>query len=395
MKKIAKLSVATAIAAGMALTGPVAQAEILALMNYESKPADALKNYSKPVRGETRIEAIGVMDVDPQSANFGKIVSEIALPPDLVAHHIFYNRDSSKAYVTALGKAEMQVIDMTDESMPISTIAVADCEVGEDVVFSEDNSRWFLTCMGSNRVIIGDAIKDIAVQTVDDVPYAHGIAIHEGIDRILVTSTVRASDLGDPGASLSVLKASTGEVLGRLRVSSKPEPGGDAPVEIVFVPGANPPVAYVTNMFGGALWTATWNPATDEFEAAEAFDFAPLEAGVPLEIYFNGDSSRLYVTTAKPGHLHIFDITADAAKPVLLHSIATAEGAHHVAFNKDMSVGWVQNSFINLPGMSDGSITVVDLNQGRVIASINTLKEDGFNPNSIVLLPAWNNLAGH
>ncbi|HEX2255558.1 MAG TPA: hypothetical protein VHG92_02450, partial [Afifellaceae bacterium] len=76
-------------------------------------------------------------------------------------------------------------------------------------------------------------------------------------------------------------------------------------------------------------------------------------------------------------------------------SIATAEGAHHIAFNKDMSIGWVNNSLINLPGMSDGSITVVDLKKGEVIASIDTLKNDGFNPNSIVLLPEWNNLAGH
>ena len=30
-------------------------------------------------------------------------------------------------------------------------------EVGEDVVFSEDNATWYLTCMGSNAVIVGDA----------------------------------------------------------------------------------------------------------------------------------------------------------------------------------------------------------------------------------------------
>ena len=60
-----------------------------------------------------------------------------------------------------------------------------------------------------------------------------------------------------------------------------------------------------------------------------------------------------------------------------------------------MSIGWVQNSLINLPGMSDGSITVVDLKQNKVIASIDALKNDGLNANCIVLLPKWNHLAGH
>jgi DNA-binding beta-propeller fold protein YncE len=396
MERFLRLGAATAVAAGLALSGTASQAEILALVNYESKPADALKAFATPVRGQTRIEGIAIIDVDPQSPSFGDIVKDIELPADLVAHHVFYNRDSSKAYVTSLGKGELQVIDMNDESMSLKTIEVAECEVGEDVVFSEDNARWYLTCMGSDRVIIGDAVKDEMTQVVDlPKPYAHGIAIHDGIDRILVTSTVRPSDLGDPGDAITVLKASTGEVLGTHRVSNKPEPGGEAPVEIVFVPGSNPPLAYITNMYGASLWTATWNPATDDFEVAEAFNLAEQDVGVPLEIYFNDDSSRMYVTTAKPGHMHIFDISADPAKPKLMQSIATAEGAHHIAFNKDMSLGWVQNSLINLPGMSDGSISVVDLKEGKVIASIDTFKNDGLNPNSIILMPEWNNPAGH
>ena len=50
---------------------------------------------------------------------------------------------------------------------------------------------------------------------------------------------------------------------------------------------------------------------------------------------------------------------------------------------------------INLPGMSDGSITIIDLVKGEAIGSIDSLKDQGFNPNSIVLLPQWNHLGGH
>jgi DNA-binding beta-propeller fold protein YncE len=119
---------------------------------------------------------------------------------------------------------------------------------------------------------------------------------------------------------------------------------------------------------------------------------------VPLEIYVvskNGRPDRLHVTTAKPGHLHVFDISQNAGQPKLLKSIATAEGAHHVAYTKDGRFAYVQNSLLNLPSMNDGSITLVDLNKGEVVDSINTLKDQGFAPNSIVLLPEWNDMAGH
>lgn len=38
--------------------------------------------------------------------------------------------------------------------------------------------------------------------------------------------------------------------------------------------------------------------------------------------------------------------------------------------------------------MSDGSVTVIDMTKGEVMKSMDTLKNEGFNPNCIVLLPA-------
>jgi DNA-binding beta-propeller fold protein YncE len=250
--------------------------------------------------------------------------------------------------------------------------------------------------MGSANVIVGDAVTDQPSRTISTPGiYPHGIAVHNGIDRLLVTSTVRASDLGDPGETITVVEASTGKVLGAHKLSNKASPSGEAPVEILFIPGSNPPVAYVTNMFGGTLWTATWDAQKKDFTVAQVFDFGSVKAGVPLELYVNNKNDRLYVTTAKPGHLHVFDLSQGPGKPKLLKSIAAAEGAHHVAFTKDERLAFVQNSLLNLPGMSDGSVTVVDLVKGEPIGSIASLKDQGFNPNCIVLLPQWNNLAGH
>ncbi|MFC1684039.1 YncE family protein [Pseudomonadota bacterium] len=371
-------------------------AEILALLNYESKPSDSLKDLKMPFGTQTRKEGLAIMDVDPESDAYGQILMDIPLPPDLVAHHVFYNQDASKIYLTALGKSELRVIDMERNPYRIKTIEVPDCQVGEDVVFSADNKTWYETCMGSNVVVMGDAVNDTYTRTIKlPTPYPHGIAIHPELDRILVTNTVRASDLGDAGEMITVLEASTGKVLNSHKVSDKPSPSGEAPVEVVFVPDSKPPVAYITNMYGGTLWTATWNPNKRDFDVAKAFDFGPENVGVPLELYFSDDGKQMYVTTAKPGHLHFFQLNHDATKPTLTNSIKTGEGAHHVAFSKDGRYAYVQNSFINLPGMSEGSVSVVDLKSETVLSSIDTFKDNGFNPNCIVLLPEWNDPKGH
>ena len=383
-------------AAALVIVPPLAHAEILAMVNYETKSADSLKALKNPVAPQARREGIAIIDVDPKSKNFGKIVTDLPLPADTVAHHIFYNKDATKAYITALGKSELRVIDMNRKPYAIKTIALNGCTVGEDIVFSADKKTWFVSCMGSNNVIVGDAVADKPLKAVAlPKPYPHGIAIHDGIDRVLMTSTVRASDLGDPGETITAIKASTGEVTGTYKVSSKPSPAKEAPVEITFVPGINPPVAYVTNMNAGTMSTAVWDPAKKDFKVQQVYDFAPVKAAMPLEIYFNKQGDRMYVTTAKPGHFHIFELSKDGTTPKLQKSIPTAEGAHHVAFTLDGQYAFVQNALLNLPGISDGSITIVDMQKGAVIGSVDTLKNMGLNPNSIVLLPQWNDPAGH
>lgn len=391
MKKLATFLLAFACCMPL-----MSSAEILAMLNYESKPNDSLKDLKLPFGTKGRKEGIAIMDVDPESDTYGDILMDIPLPPDLVAHHIFYNRDATKIYLTALGKPELRVIDMTRHPYRVKVIAVPDCLVGEDVVFSEDNKTWYETCMGSSVIVMGDAINDTYTRTIQSpVPYPHGITVHEGIDRILVSNTVRATDFGDAGESIGIIEASTGKGLGSFKVSDKESPAGEAPVEVIFVPQSDPPVAYVTNMNGGTLWNAKWNQKTGGFDANKAYDFSVEEAGVPLEVYFSDDGARLYVTTANPGKFHIFDLSEDRMEVSLVKTLDAGEGAHHVAFTKDGRYAWIQNSFINLPGMSEGSISVVDMESLTVVDTINTFIENGFNPNCMVLLPEWNHPMGH
>ena len=374
--------------------GGAASAEILAMMNYESKTPEQIKELGLSVPMERR-EGIAIVDVDPESANFGKILVDIPLDPAGMSHHIFYDRTMTKAYLTSLAQPALQVMDMTKFPPRLRTIEVPNCSMAEDVIFDADNQFWYLTCMNSANVWQG-RVSDDAITGEIKLPgtYPHGLGIDTGIDRIVVTSTIKA-DLTDPDEVVSIVRASTLEPLGTIKLSTKPSPSGEAPVEIVLAPGDGPPVFLVTNMFGGSIWALSWNEASQDFDASMAFDFNALKVGVPLEIYFNDASDRMYVTTANPGNFHIFDISAGVLEPELLKTITTAGGAHHVGFTRDGKYAFVQNSFLNLPGMSDGSVTVVDLVKSEAIASMDTLKEAGLNPNLIVLLPEWNAEAGH
>ena len=324
------ISFGIAAFAAVSLSPSLASSEILAFVNYQSKPGQEIKR-----------EGIAVLDVDPQSQAFGDIVMDLPLPPDTKAHHISYNKAGSKVYVTAGGETALRVIDMERFPYRVEEVQISGCEGGETLALSEDDSTWYLTCIGSDNVIVG------------------------------------------------VIEASTGKVLSTQRLSDKAAPSGEAPVEIAFRPGAEPPQAYITTMFGGTLWAATWNPSRKAFDFGQAFDFTKAGSRVPLEMYFNSERDRLYVTTAKPGSLNIFDIGENPLAPTLLQTIPAAPGAHHVAFSPDKRYAFVQNNLMNMMGMDDGSITVIDLEKGAAVKEIDTLKTKGLSPNGILLITPW------
>ena len=172
-----RLMVAAALAT-LCATPAAARAEMLAFLNYESMAEDSLDALQLQAGPQARREGIAVMELDRASPDYGKILLDIPVPPDTMLHHIFYNQDLTKAYVTALGVPVLHVIDLTTFPYRMKPIPTPGCEVQEDIVFSDDNTRWYLTCMGSSNVVIGDAVADKAIETIAmDGAYPHGIAL--------------------------------------------------------------------------------------------------------------------------------------------------------------------------------------------------------------------------
>jgi DNA-binding beta-propeller fold protein YncE len=373
---------------GSSLFSSTASAVMLAMLNYETEPQ------------QPRQEGIAIMDVDPESASFGAIVDHVTLPTDGVAHHIFYNKTLDKAYITNLGNGALRVMKMRRTPLSPKDIDVPMCQVAEDIIFSDDGNLWYLTCMGSSNVIVGDAHIDKVIRVIDSedqqrfIQNPHGIGLNQSVDRLLVTSTIRP-DLTHPGNTVTEIQASTGKIVATHKISASGFQGGSSPVEAVFIPHSQPAQAYINTMFEGRLWLATWQSQTKQFQFKPVFDFADVKQGVPLEIYFSHDHKKLYVSTAKPGALNIFDISVNPEQPRLLKSIPTAAGAHHVVMSPDERFAIVQNNFLNLPEMNDGSVSVIDLQKMEKIASINTLKDKGWKANSILMMPQWHTDDAH
>jgi DNA-binding beta-propeller fold protein YncE len=374
MKRTTRTILATS---ALALVAGGAAAEQTALVLYETKGADQSQ----------RQDGIAFIELDSAAPDYGQILAQIPLPPEFHSHHIFYNPSRTKAYVTSLATPELRVFDVTEFPYRWTSVEVPGCEVGEDVSFSEAQGKWYLTCMGSSVVIVGDAATDEVLETIAmPAPWPHGIATHDGIDRQLVTSTANPFDPTQFGEEIVVLQPSTGDVLSMHKVSNQPSPSNAAPVEVFFVDRVEPPLAYITNMVEAKLWLAEWQPEYEEFAFRESFDFAALGQGMALEVYFSEAGDRAYVTTALPGHLNAFDLT-DPRVPKHLWAAEASGGAHHLVFSTDGQLAYVQNSLINIEGMNDGSISVIDLETGDKVDSIDTFKDAGLTINTIVLTP--------
>ena len=287
---------------------------------------------------------------------------------------------------------QAKIIDSTSEfHKKKKDILIIDGVIKEIASNIENNA--ILSSKIINGAISSFKVLDGTINYIDLFIYTPGDLNQDNIIDILDIVLIINFILGQENFSIAeetvtVLNARSGKVLSTHKMSEKASPSGSAPVEAVFLPKAHPARVYINTMFGNTLWTGVWNSMSQNFSFSQVFDFNPLKQGVPLEIYFNHDLDKMYITSASPGYFNIFDIK-NPAKPRLETSIPTAEGSHHVVFSPDERYAFVQNNLLNLAGMSDGSITVIDLKNNSVKMSIDTFKDQGLNPNSIVMMPKW------
>jgi DNA-binding beta-propeller fold protein YncE len=354
---------------------PVDSEQITALINYRS------------IDDSRQKDGLVIIDLNPHSETFGDILQDVPIGEGVLMHHPFYNSDKSKLYNTSLMGEELYRINLHDSKIfDVTPLDTGSCVVGEDMIFSKDGQRFYLTCMGSNNIMVFDAKTDQLIGEIfadqNENPeaftkYPHGISADENIDRMIVTQTVSPA-LDDPQSSVSVIEFSTGKVLSTIElVKSSDVPS--APVEVLFHPDYS--IAYVSGMLDGTIWILEWNENTESFNPTLADDGSKREHSWPLDLNI-GPKGNLFVSFAVPGVVNEYSLKIPQ-QPELLRTLPAMPGAHHTLFSEDGKYMYVQNNLLNLDGLNSGTISVVDLASGIQIAIIDDTLENGMMIESI------------
>ncbi|MDH5463917.1 MAG: DUF1264 domain-containing protein [Nitrosopumilus sp.] len=359
----------------------------VALMTEE--PITALINY-RAIDESRQKDGLAVIDINPDSETFGDILQDVPVGEGVLMHHPFYNSDRSKLYNTSLAGERLYRINIHDYTIfDITPIETGSCVVGEDMIFSKNGKKFYLTCMGSDNVMVFDAKTD---RIIDEIftsqeknpdaftKYPHGISADENIDRMIITQTVSPA-LDDPQSSVTVVEFSTGKVLSTIELAKNPDTPS-APVEVLFHP--EKPIAYVSGMLDGTIWVLVWDEETQSFEPKLVDDGTEREHSWPLDLNI-GPKGNLYVSFAIPGVVNEYSLE-NPEQPKLLRTLPAQQGAHHVLFSPDNQYMFVQNNLLNLDGLNAGTISVVDFKTGKTITTLDNFTEQGMMIESLDLL---------
>jgi len=363
-------------------------------------------------------DSIAIIEVDPESKNFGNILYDYPLPKfDAPLHHLYYS-PNGRLYATGLGtQCSLAEIGLARNAQSKPIITKVECidtqgqSVGEDIMWHSVNGKlhMFVTFMGgtdlsqvdagsigvfdpqTNKVLkIIEARKSQVGEGKPYIMYPHGISAYE--DRMVVTSTVHPNLTDGVGNAVTVIDLNTFEPIENI-VTEDAKPVGfpSSPVEVLFirpsiVEGVKPAVL-VNTMFGFETWKIPYDAKTKIFAKPEKlYDGSTAGTGVPLEFY--GNDNELFISHAIPGLVKRYDLKS---LPELVPSgkdIKSELGAHHMIFYSSASgrkLIAIQNNLLNLGNakdndptdvdfiakVNDHSITVHDLTTGERLGMIN------------------------
>jgi hypothetical protein len=358
-------------------------------------------------------DGVVLMDLDPESENFGQILQKREIGAGVLPHHLYFNRSQSRLYTTALGGASLYEIkvDTGNNSVPrmgwIKGIDTGANRVGEDIYFTEDGSRYYVTFMGgqggdrAGSVGVFDAGTNKLIETIqapvpDELPadepfilWPHGISANEELGLMMVTSTIHDDLQSGVGNTVTLINMETNQPIKTYLVSDSWD-DLSAPVEVIMLRDGLPNVALVSTMVGGDIWMSEYNEESgiySEFEKViEGDDFG---LTWPLEFYIYENhlgQKELYISFGVPGVINVYSLEDLSHGLILKRQLPAGEGAHHMSFFTTRSgreVVAVQNNLLNIDGLNSGLLTVVDIYSGEILGTIDMPAQYGLMPESI------------
>lgn len=373
-------------------------------------------------------DGVMLMDLDPESDTFGKVLQRKRIGKGVLPHHLYFNRDEQRLYTTSLGGEHLYEIklkmkrDGTPKMKRIVPIDTGENTVAEDMYFTRDGSKYYVTFMGGvienggiaeagGSVGVFDAHTNELIKTIEapivgglsevgnptslDTPYIlypHGISANEDLGLMFVTSTIHADLTTGVGDTVTLLDMNNDDALIKTYQVSDALGSGSSPVEVLVLRDEFdlPPFALVNTMLGGDIWVANYNPATQIYD-----DFVKKIEGDDLghswTLEFYGKESHdgeleLFVSNGVPGVINVYSLD-NLPELTLKRTLDSAGlGAHHMTFFETRSgrdVVVVQNNLLDIPGLNSGILTVIDTETGEVLGKVDMPARYNVMPESV------------
>lgn len=361
-------------------------------------------------------DGVMLVNVDPESANFGEILQTFELGEGVLPHHLYYNHDQSRLYNTTLGGEYLYelILERNADGIPTITEAVpvntGDSIVAEDMFFSEAGDYFWTTFIGGlggerdGSIGVFDAQTNELLQTIvapepEDstsgepfILYPHGISANEDSGYMLVTSTVHPDLTTGIGNSVTLIDLETNQPVQTTLVAESWEDLSE-PVEVLMLRDGFPPYVLVTTVFGGDVWIAPFDEEAGRLgEFSQAVDGNAEGLGIALEFYIGpGDDPQseedqlLYVSFAVPGVVNAYSL-ANLSELELVKSYQAEAGTHHFGFFRTESgreAMIIQNNLLNGEGINAGTLTIFDIHTGEQLGKLNLPGDHGLMPESI------------
>jgi len=376
---------------------------------FEPSPGLMLVAYTHLNGGK---DGVALIDLDPESKRFGKILQKRPIGRGVLPHHLYFNNDETRLFATSLSGSFLYEIRYKKDKhnrprigrfVPIDTGGNL---IGEDMYFTSDGSRYYVTFLGGRggerdgSLGVFDSETNELIETIAGpepqdpsseqpfILYPHGISANEDFGFFMVTSASSPDGVSGIGNTVTQIDLETNELLKTYRVADSPTDPSET-VEVLLLRDDFPPYALVTTGTGGDIWIAAYNDSTglfDPFEKKVEGDDQGL--GVPLEFYIYENEQKekeLYVSFASPGVVNVYSLEQLPDLP-LKRTLPAGAGAHHMAFFKTSSgreVVVIQNNLINLEGLNEGTLMVVDIYTGEVLDTLDMRADYGLLPESV------------
>ena len=321
-------------------------------------------------QARTSPDRLAVVDFDPRSTSYGRIVATRPLPePGATGNEPHHVGLSSDGRTLALGgllsvlKGQPEIF-FFDVSRPASPRYISSADPPQSAITDEfyaiPGGGYLVTMMGSamghapGRVVEFDRRLHLVAEHPDRPPddgfNPHGISVRPELN-LMVTS-----DFICPSTTLNAVPGNL-DLRGSIRVWALQQrkivktieiPGAGGTIDVHLIPGDDHARAFTAGMLDDKLYLVD----TRRGRATPVFDFATIsKGGWPQLMRMTADGKRLFITMNVAGRVAMFD-TSDPEDPALLSvlDLGMGSGPHYLALTRDERRLVVSDYFLNEDG---------------------------------------------